>query len=174
MKFLSDNLWRRITALAKKNSRRSLVAVAYFGSGASELLPLRKDSVLVVDMSPRAVESGQTDPNEIIKLLEKGVEIHSVENLHAKVFVLGSRAIIGSANASRHSAKRLIEAALEVADERIVAACREFIWDQTGEHITLQYAKKMVPLYTPPRFGTGRRTAPKHAPLWAVSLVERS
>src|SRR5437870_2463699 len=119
MKLLSDHLWQRITALAKKNAHCSLVAVAYFGGAASELLPLGRGSVLVVDMSPRAVRSGQTDPSEIIKLLEKGVQIHSVENLHAKVFVLGSHVIIGSANASRHSANCLIEVAVETADERM-------------------------------------------------------
>src|SRR6516162_9259529 len=126
MKFLSDNLWQRITSLAKKNAHRSFVAVAYFGGAASELLPLRKGSILVVDMSAKAVRSGQTDPKEIIKLLDEGVEVHSVENLHAKVFVLGSRGIIGSANASQHSASRLIEAAVVVADKRVVAACRSF------------------------------------------------
>jgi hypothetical protein len=148
------------------------VAVAYFGGAGSELLPLRKGSILVVDMSPKAVRSGQTDPNEIIKLLEEGVEIHSVENLHAKVFVLGRRAIIGSANVSQHSATGLIEAAIEVADERVVAACRRFVLEKTGEYITLQHARSMVALYRPPKFGTGKRNLPKHSPLWAVSLEE--
>jgi hypothetical protein len=39
-----------------------------------------------------------------------GVRLHNCFNLHAKVFVFGKRAIIGSTNVSRHSAEKLIEA----------------------------------------------------------------
>src|SRR5262249_11896799 len=172
MKFLSDNLWHRITTVAKTNACRSLVAVAYFGGAASELLPLRRGSVLVVDMSRKAVRTGQTDPKEIIKLLKEGVEIHSVENLHAKVFVLGRHAIIGSSNASRHSANSLIEAAVETTNHRVLAACRSFVLEKTGEYVTLQHAKNMVPLYSPPKFGTRQGKVPRHAPLWAVCLEQ--
>ena len=139
-RFLQSRIWDRITSLTKKQTGRCQVAVAYFGKHASDLLPLEKGSTLVVDMSPKAVGSGQTNPAEIIKLLKKGVEIHSVENLHAKVFVLGNMAIVGSTNASQLSAGSLIEAAVETTDEAVVSSCKQFVLDNTGEYITLQYA----------------------------------
>src|SRR5262249_4934258 len=104
--------------------------------------------------------------------LKEGVEIHSVENLHAKVFVLGRHAIIGSSNASRHSANSLIEAAVETTNHRVLAACRSFVLEKTGEYVTLQHAKNMVPLYSPPKFGTRQGKVPRHAPLWAVCLEQ--
>jgi hypothetical protein len=97
--------WDRIQSLVEKHPGKCHVAVAYFGSGASRLLPLKAGSVLVVDMSERAVKSGQTKPSEVSKLLRDGVEVHSVENLHAKVFVVGNRALVGSTNVL-HLSKR--------------------------------------------------------------------
>ena len=41
----------------------------------------------VVDASEHAVKSGQTNPSELIAFLRSGVEVHSAENLHAKVYV---------------------------------------------------------------------------------------
>ena len=142
IQFLHSGIWERITALTKKQSGKCQVAVAYFGKHASELLPLEKGSTLVVDMSRKAVGSGQTNPSEIIKLLKNGVEIHSVENLHAKVFVLGKSAIVGSTNVSQLSAGSLIEAAIETTDAAIVASCKRFVLDYAGEYITLQYARR--------------------------------
>jgi hypothetical protein len=115
---------------------------------------------------------GQTNPSEIIILLKKGVEIHSVENLHAKVFVLGKCAIVGSTNASQFSAGCLIEAAVETTDDAVVSSCKRFVLDNAGEYITLQHATRMKSLYKPPKFGKGGST-PKHSPLWVVSLVRR-
>src|SRR6185369_13773316 len=155
-------------------------AVAYFAAGASKLLPLRKGSVLVVDMSERAVKSGQTDPKELIELLNKGVEVHSVENLHAKVFVLGDRAFVGSTNVSRRSADHLREAAIETVARSVVAACRQFVESLRGEPVDVEHAAAMAKLYRPPKVaGNGRRRrrgsnvdarTPAHAPLWAVAL----
>jgi hypothetical protein len=82
----TSRVWDHITGLVKKQPTKCSVAVAYFGSGASKLLPLKKGSILVVDMSERAVRSGQTKPSEVLKLINVGVETHTVDNLHAKVF----------------------------------------------------------------------------------------
>ena len=85
----------------KKKPSGCFVAVAYFGTGASKLLPLRKGSTLIVDMSQAAVGSGQTNPSEILKLVNRGVDVHSVNNLHAKVFAVGNQAFVGSTNVSQ-------------------------------------------------------------------------
>src|SRR5262245_29277937 len=117
-------IWRRITAAIKKQPTRCMVAVAYFGKGASKLLPLELGRTLIVDMSRHAVGSGQTLPEEILTLVNKGVDVHSVQNLHAKVFVIGNRAFIGSTNASNHSANGLVEACVETDSRTVVGSSR--------------------------------------------------
>ena len=177
---LTSRVWDRITTLVRKQPTRCHVAVAYFGSGASGLLPLKKGSTLVVAMSERAVRSGQTKPSEVLKLMNRQVEVHTVQNLHAKVFATVSSAIIGSTNVSHSSADRLVEAAVETQDSRLVRSCRDFVRSLKGELVTPGYAKRMQQFYKPPRFGVskgkgngkrGRADAPKHSPTWAVPLV---
>ncbi len=168
---LTDGTWQVITRLAEK-SRSARVAVAYFGQGASRLLPLKAGSVLVVDLSKAAVRSGQTCPDEIIKLLRRGVEVHSCSNLHAKVFVFGRRAIIGSPNVSRNSERGLIEAAVETTDPEVVSSCKAFVDSLRGEHVDLDYARRLAKIYNPPKFaGNAASRTPRHSPLWAVPLV---
>src|SRR5262249_36005570 len=120
--FLTDTTWKRLTKLAWQTTSAK-VAVAYLCQGASKLLPLKSGSVLVVDLSKAAVRSGQACPQEVIKLLRKGVEVHSCSNLHAKVFAFGRRAIIGSTNVSRNSEHALIEAAVETTEPEVVRSC---------------------------------------------------
>jgi hypothetical protein len=55
------------------------------------------------------------------------VEVHSVENLHAKVFVAGARALVGSTNVSFTSATGLVEALLETSDREPVRQCRDCV-----------------------------------------------
>lgn len=150
-KLITGRVWKEITLRAKLTQQRSTVAVAYFSS--AELLPLKRGSTLVIDMSERAVRSGQTNPSEVIILLRKGIDVYSVANLHSKVFVIGSRAFIGSTNVSSTSANGLIEAAIEITDRSIVGSCREFVKSLTGEPITLHDAKNLERIYRPPKGG---------------------
>jgi hypothetical protein len=179
-RFLHGGIWSRLTRLAKR--KPAFVAVAYCAEKASQLLPLSKGSVLVVDMSERAVRSGQTDPREIKKFLKRGVEVHSVENLHAKVFVLDDCAVVGSTNISRRSANHLQEAAIESTSPSVVAACRKFVESLRGEPVDREYADEMAKLYLPPKIpGDKKRRrkrvpkhearTPAHKPVWAVALT---
>ncbi len=174
-KLHSSRVWDRITALARKQPTKCSVAVAYFGSGASKLLPLKKRSVLVVDISEHAVRSGQTKPSEVPKLMNSGVEAHTLDNFHAKVFVMGPDALMGSANASNSSANRLIEAVIDLDDQRLVRACRDFVEYLKGELVTSVYAKRMQRLYKPPNFGVAHRGRRKRrdrsVPQRSVTLV---
>ena|ERR1700722_610119 len=152
-KLVTTAPWDRIRTLVQKQPGKCHVAVAYFGSGASKLLPLKAGSVLVVDMSVRAVKSAQTKPSEVARLLRDGVEVHRVENLHAKVFVVGTRALVGSTNVSFTSANGLVEALLETNAQEPVRLCRDFVRSLKGEMISSAHAKRMQHLYRPPRFG---------------------
>lgn len=176
--FIAENLWSRITSLAKK--KRGDVAVAYCAAGARKLLPLKRGSCLVVDASEHAVRSGQTDPRELLYFLKRGVSVHSVGNLHAKVFVFGRVAVLGSMNVSRRSAGYLREAAVVSTDRAVVGSARGFIQASRGEEISVEHATRLKKLYKPPRWVAGgpkrllkaRRKKPvlTHSPLWVVPL----
>jgi phospholipase D-like protein len=109
--FAFDRIWSRITSLTNKSTRNH-VAVAYLSPLATGLLPLKKDDVLVVDMSIRAAKSSQTDPREIRKYKKAGVRVYWTPKLHAKVFVLGDKVVVGSTNVSKKSNEYLQEAAI--------------------------------------------------------------
>lgn len=142
------------------------------------MLPLKKGSTLVVDLSRGAVISGQTNPSEVLKLITRGVEVHSVQNLHAKVFALGAEAVIGSTNVSGHSANTLVEAAVVTDAQHTVAQCRAFVDSLCGELVTPEYARELIKLYNPPKLpgakkvrGLAHAVTPHHERVWLVSLV---
>jgi hypothetical protein len=148
--FDSQNIWPELSEAAGRARKRCVVAVAYFGAGASRLLPLHKGSRLVVDASDRAVASGQTCPTDLLKLVKRGVAVYSVPNLHAKVFVLGKTAYVGSTNVSNRSASQLIEAVLRTTEPSAVQAARKFVEDLCLHELTPEVLKQLAKLYRPP------------------------
>lgn len=173
---LTTTVWPDITRAAKKRPNGCKAAVAYFGSGASKLLPLKTGSVLVVDMSEAAVGSGRTSPAELLSLMKAGVEVHSVRNLHAKVFAFPRQVFVGSANVSHSSSDGLIEAVLSSGDRSVISAVRTFVDSLKGERISSERAKALLKIYKPPQFGRAKRRigttiVPQHSTLWLVPLV---
>ena len=177
-RLLTDDIWRRISKLARR-CKKARVAVAYLAKHGAQRLPLREGSLLVVDFSTHAVASGQTDPREILKLIRNGVEVHSVENLHAKVFALGDRLIVGSTNVSESSATGLVEAAIETTDRAACAGGAAFVESLRGDHVGPAHARAMAKNYKEPkrdRGGGGRRgrrsaPIPTQSKVWLVPLV---
>jgi hypothetical protein len=108
------------------------------------LLPLAKGDLLVCDLSESAVKSGATNPEAILDFLKAKVTVRSRQGLHAKVVVLGRRAYVGSNNASDHSAKKLIEAAIETTDSSEVQKLRKFVEQIDGEEITKQRLQELM------------------------------
>jgi phosphatidylserine/phosphatidylglycerophosphate/cardiolipin synthase-like enzyme len=159
---LTDHVWQTLTAATKARVKPA-VAVAYFGQGAAKLLPLPNGSRIVVDASEGAVKSGQTCPAELIKLLKRGVRIYSRKNLHAKIFVFGSKVFVGSANASLHSAHTLREAMLVTTDRNAIATAREFIRELCVQEIGPETLTRLAKLYRPPRLPGGGRQRPKQS-----------
>lgn len=175
-KFHSDDSWSRIRDLAKKRGRR-LVAVPFLGKGAIRRLPLQAGDLLIVRLDEATVKSGQTSPFEVGKFLRKGVEVHAQSNLHAKVFVFGKTAVIGSTNVSTTSEEHLLEAVVETSDSRAVSAAASFVRSLRGDVVTPQYAKRLEKIYVPPRIpGAGRPRSRQtirgagQSVLWAVKL----
>ena len=163
---ITANIWSRISETARQTKSPSSVAVAYFGTNGSQLLPLHQGSRLVVDASEKAVKSGQTNPTSILTIMKKGVAVYSVPNLHAKVFVLGKRAFIGSTNASVPSAdNRLIEAVLLTTELEAVASARQFVNGLCLHQLTPKLVGELEKIYRPPHFpgggGNGQRKSKK-------------
>lgn len=175
VKILYDNLWPTITRLAKK-AKRKHVAVAYLGTGATRLLPLRKDDVLVIDMSTDAVKSGQTNPYEAEKYVKKGVKVYTCSNLHAKIYVFDATLLIGSANVSQHSKNNLIEAGLMCRDKAVLTQALGLIRSLQAEPATPKYIELCRKLYEPPRPWRDTKKKRKHFPtplhsrLWLLSI----
>ena len=59
---ITNEVWTQISRAARRCNSPSHVAVAFIGSGASRMLPLKKGSRLVVDASRRTVKAGLTSP----------------------------------------------------------------------------------------------------------------
>ena len=121
------------------------------------MLPLPQGSRLVVDASEGTVKQGMTCPAELIKLHKAGVVIHSVPNLHAKIYVTGREAFVGSANVSGRSADALIEALLHTTERNAVAEAREFVNGLCLYPIGIEQLQELAKLYEPPSFQRGGR-----------------
>lgn len=176
----SDQLWSALKSQAKKTKFRSYVAVAFLGPGAFERLPLKPGSLLVVNCNEATVRGCQTDPREVKKYLKHGVSVHNVSNLHAKVFVLGTRAFVGSNNVSS-SSEGLVEAAIATRNRNLVRECKRFVQSLAGELISPTEVDRLISLFDPKKLrqlsarGKQRRVRkkviPQHNPLWAVRTV---
>ncbi|MGY1817771.1 phospholipase D family protein [Geodermatophilus sp. SYSU D00663] len=126
------DVWPAITAVLKTRKRK-LVAVAFLGSDAPDLLAtLGRDDLLVCDASLRALKSGATSPDALQVFLERGVRVRSHPRLHAKIYVGGDAAFVGSANASA-SAVRQAEAGIIATEAAQVRELRAFVRGLTAD-----------------------------------------
>ena len=153
---VTENVWRALTTATRRSSQPAAVAVAYFGQGAAKLLPLPPRSRLVVDASEAAVKSGQTCPEELQKLIKKDVRVYSIPNLHAKVFAMGRKAYVGSANVSQNSASTLVEAMIATTDPEAVEAARRFVRELCIHELGPEALGRLTDLYRPPRSSGSR------------------
>ena len=115
-KVLSSDIWKEIAKRAKGADRRK-AAIAYV---TKDHIGFQPRDILVVNASRRIIASGQTDAPLLRELNRKGVAIYNQEELHAKVLLLGSYSVVGSANMSGSSGN-LIEAAV-ISDSAVVAS----------------------------------------------------
>jgi hypothetical protein len=158
MELMTERVWTELQRSANATRRSSWVAVAYFGKGADRQLRLAPGSRLVVDASLGAVKAGQTHPLSLLRMLRRQVRVYSIENLHAKVYLIGRRAFIGSANASRSSAHRLLEAMLCTSDPLIVSRVREFVRGLCMRALSPEVLRRLQGSYRPPRVGGDQST----------------
>jgi len=97
----------------------------------------------------------------------------SPQNFHAKVFVLGQTAFVGSANASRNSSRYLVEAAIAVGDVQIVEAARAFVESLMITELDEPSLRNLEAIYRPsppPQFP--RRQAPDTTLIMQLTLEQ--
>jgi hypothetical protein len=158
---ITENVWQFITEKAKATKTKSYVAVAYFGQGASSMLPLNKGSKLLVDASESNVKAMQTCPAELLKLYKKGVQIYSLPSLHAKMYVLGKNLIIGSANVSSNSSSVLTESVFSTTDPNAVKDAKEFIMSNCGTELSEDKLKELNKIYIEAKQNSNKRFGAK-------------
>lgn len=81
---------------ASRNTKVDL-AVAFWGAGAVENLGLSDDNRIRIVCN---LAHGATNPAEIRKLQALGAEVRQLEDLHAKIGVVGELSFLGSSNMS--------------------------------------------------------------------------
>jgi len=159
----ADRVWSTLTAAARQCRGQALAAVPYFGKQGHRLLPLRAGDTLVVNAGKTAVAGGQTSPEALRKLSHKGVRLFSCDYLHAKVFVFGRTAYVGSANVSAHSRDVLAEAIVETNDPVAVSDSIRFITGLCATPIGPTELDRLEGIYSEPRIPGGRRKTARAA-----------
>lgn len=155
---IDDEVWQELKRLAARKRRSSaLVAVPYV---TKPLLDLRSGDVLVVDLSEGVVASGLTNPAALRRYLRDGVELYSSPGLHAKVFVLGDTAVVGSSNMSKSSEDDLREAILVVRDRTVVRSAADAVLRLRGPQIGKSELDAATKLYRPAGAGPKRPKRP--------------
>jgi hypothetical protein len=117
--------WAAITAECAKRGPR-YAAIAYVGTKAPQLLRLEAGDVLVVNAGPESLLARATDPEALATFIKHGVAVYSARTLHAKMLATRRSAVIGSANASRHS-ESMWEAVTITTDTAAVQAVKDHV-----------------------------------------------
>jgi hypothetical protein len=128
-----------------------LVAIPYVGAGSAQLLSLGAGDVLVCALTEANCRNGSVCPQELQKLEKRGVRIFAEADLHAKVYVLGTRVIVGSANLSLNSRDALVEAGLYTSDRSVVKRTRAWFKDRLNAPATPNWLEELAKIYRPPK-----------------------
>lgn len=175
-KLLSADLWDTIGEKAA-NARRRRAAIAYVTE--SRLLPLGAGDVLVVDASDDSIAGGRTCAKSLAGYFAAGVSLFNVPNLHAKVLVLDDCSIIGSANASMHSAEHYVEASVISDHPELVSQAEQLIGllAVRGNVIDSEFIARIqkIPVKTRPPVPSNRspvKIQPSAPRCWFVSTRE--
>ncbi len=151
-RFLSnDSLWSELHARAL-GAKPVRAAVAFLGKSGADLLPLKNGDALVVNLGMQAVKQGLTSPQEIQRLLRRGVKVFTRSTLHAKFFICDGALLVGSANVSNNSKKKLDEAAALTTDTSAIRRATDFFNKLCTEPVRPEYLKACLKAYKPPVF----------------------
>jgi len=166
MKFLKGvDIQKGVRKITSRNGE-VMAAVAYWGKGAAKRTGLGRHR------NPASVRilcdllSGSCNPKEIKKLQERKFRVHTLDRLHAKVWIGGGDVIVGSANASQNgllgegdeAANADVEAAVLSHDPRLVRQAKDWFerqWDVSIE-IGNQHLDRARQIWERQRRSSGR------------------
>lgn len=137
----------------------------------------KNGDTLIVDASEGAIKAGLTSAAVLSRAVQKGAEVFSLPNLHAKVYVFDGTAIIGSSNTSISSAYRLLEAAVITDEPSVTSAARKLIGElqEKSERLGKAEIRRLLKLPVERRFSftpKNRRAPavnPKPGATWLVA-----
>lgn len=142
--FLSDQeIYRQVQNLCASEQSPLQIGVAYWGNkalqktGLCERIKSNPNNIQVIC----DLESGSCNPYEIQRLLKKSVQVRTLKDFHAKVWISDDVVIVGSANASSNglgsfgdqSTQSNIEAAVLVSNKSFTDLVRNWFdrqWDE--------------------------------------------
>ena len=110
-----------------KKSQQIFVAIAYVGTNAAKIMPLRRGDVLVCNASDAAIKQGSTSARALETFFNRGVQIFNEPRLHGKVVIFPKRVFVGSANVSTRSRDVLYEAVVETTDPKTIGSSLKFV-----------------------------------------------
>jgi hypothetical protein len=153
----SGDTWRTLRSISRHRNCPLWVAAPFLGDGGGKLLYLKRGDILVVALTIGNARNGSVCPDEIKRLQKNGVQVFLAPNLHAKVLLCGSKAVVGSANLSYTSFTHLDEAALLTTDAKIVKHVRVWFQQRMLEAVSPKWLAVCAKAYRPPRGGFGQR-----------------
>jgi hypothetical protein len=124
-RLLGTDLRKELRRLAR-GPHNLRAAVAYVTSDLD--VQFGEGDTLIVDASDAMIAGGQTSASVLLEAFERGAALYCLPSLHAKIFLFGQTAVIGSANLSGST---LIEAGLATRDHVIVAGISSMIDEMT-------------------------------------------
>ena len=158
IELVGPDVWNEITQSAVACRRPARVAVAYYSDPNETMLPLRPGSKMVVDASFHTVSTGGTSPRALLRQINNGVEIYSLENLHSKIYLFDHCVFVGSPNVSTNSKIRLFESSVKSNHSGLMASCHKYIDSICLDRLSSEDVEQLQSIYRPP---TGnRRTTP--------------
>jgi phosphatidylserine/phosphatidylglycerophosphate/cardiolipin synthase-like enzyme len=173
LRVVSGELWTELHRLAKKNRPR-FGAVAYITS--DERVTFGEGDTLVCDATDDAIKLGQTSAVVLRRAHDRGARLFSSPGLHAKVFLLGRVAVVGSANLSSMSVNELDEVALITDDARATSGVRLLIENllQAADEIDESFLCRIekLPVVQSRRGSRRRRSVQLAEPrAWLIGVV---
>lgn len=141
-----------------------------------EFIKFGNGDSLVTDASDVSIKAGQTCAKLLKRAFDRGATIHSIEGLHAKLYIFDRLAVIGSANLSKGS-ESLVEASILTDQPSAVSSVRLLIASLQchGELIDDAFIKRISKLKVDKsrRQATGARRKipnPKEPRTWLIGL----
>jgi PLD-like domain len=168
----AQTLWPTLRHLAQKSRGPTWIAAPYLGEGGAGLLHLGGGDRLVVALTPSNSRAGSVCPAEIRKLQRRGVQVFINANLHAKVYLVGSTAVVCSANLSQRSAV-LDEAGLLTKDAKVVEKIKEWFAERWDEPVTPTWLEICEKMYKSPRLSDDKAHDGSHTRTWLIGTEPR-